>query len=245
MTDYRNIRDACEAVIKSQQDGYSLLSGERVAAFDWFRRAMSPTVVLELLNEIERLRAQLVGAEFANAAAAAILVEHSEINGHVEVVEQCIDYLDHEITDNGDPTGKLRDLSESLRVVIDQLDRQRRSRNWYEAAYVAGKQKLIESALRKQTEKLATVTVERDYLTVELGRLRKERDSLAAEIERWRHGVQVEGDYVCPLSLELSAVTAALNEACDRWEGWMRQALSGDVDEEELVRIAELRRRAK
>lgn len=99
--------------------------------------------------EIADLRARLAGAEAASIAVREPLVDHAELTGHIEIVEQCRDYLDHEATDGGDPSGKLRDFVESLRIVVDQLDRQRRSRNWYEVAYTAGKQKLIESAVDK------------------------------------------------------------------------------------------------
>jgi predicted GTPase len=102
----------------------------------------------EQQGEIENLAARLHGAESANRAMGAEIVEHVELNGHVDVVEQLHDYLLNEST--SDPTGKLQDFCESLRIVIDQLDRQRRQRNWYEVAHTAGKQKLIESALEKQ-----------------------------------------------------------------------------------------------
>jgi hypothetical protein len=106
------------------------------------------------------LRARLHGAESANAAIP--LVDHVELNGHIELVEQCHDYLAHEASDPGDPSGKLQDFVESLRIVIDQFDKQRRSHNWYEVAYSAGKQKLIESALAKQAAQLAAVSAARD-----------------------------------------------------------------------------------
>lgn len=96
--------------------------------------------------EVARLRAE---ADASRAAIGKECVEHSELNGHIDIAEQCRDWLDHLATDEGDPTGKLQDFSQSLRVVIDQLDRQRRRANWYEAAYDAGKAKLIESAVDK------------------------------------------------------------------------------------------------
>jgi hypothetical protein len=97
----------------------------------------------------EALEARLAGAEAANAATTASLVEHAELGGHIDIAEQCRDYVAHEAMDHGDPSGKLRDFTESLRIVIDQLELQRRSRNWYEAAYEAGKQKLVERAVSK------------------------------------------------------------------------------------------------
>lgn len=90
-------------------------------------------------------------------AIAAECVEHVELNGHLDLAEQCHDWLAHEIVDEGDPSGRLGEFVESLRIVIDQCDRQRRRANWYEAAYTAGKQKLIESAV-------ARVEKERDEL---------------------------------------------------------------------------------
>ncbi len=48
--------------------------------------------------------------------------------------------------------------------------------------------------------------------------------AMTRELERWRHGVTIEGDFVCPDSLELtetkqqlSAMTDARDEACYRW----------------------------
>lgn len=96
-------------------------------------------------------RYDVLHAQFAAAQAelAKECVEHSELNGHIDIVEQCRDYLVHAMTDGGDPSGKLQDFVESLRIVIDQCDRQRRRANWYEAAHTAGKEKLIEQAVEK------------------------------------------------------------------------------------------------
>jgi hypothetical protein len=41
-----------------------------------------------------------------------------------------------------------------------------------------------------------------------IDRLTTERDALKAELERWRHGNTIEGDFVCPDSLALTEVTA-------------------------------------
>lgn len=129
--------------------------------------AAARTLVPQILAAYEQacaerneLASQLVGAEAANAETTETLVEHSELNGHIEVAEQCRDYLAHEIADNGDPGGGLQDFVDSLRIVIDQLDRQRRSRNWYEVAYQAGKQKLIEYAVAKETTSLRALLAE-------------------------------------------------------------------------------------
>lgn len=45
----------------------------------------------------------------------------AELNGHIELVEQCADYLDHETMDNGDPSGKLHDFICSIRAVVSAL----------------------------------------------------------------------------------------------------------------------------
>lgn len=63
--------------------------------------------------------------------------------------------------------------------------------------------------------------------------------SLAAavrEADRLRHGVPVEGDYVCPSDLERDTLRAALTEALDGWEEADSCATGGKYD----VRIAEL-----
>jgi hypothetical protein len=167
--------------------------------------------VLALLDENERLRrdrdsyansdferqlcdvrGQLAGAEAANAATTGTLVEHSTLNGHIDIAEQCRDYLVHEATD--DPSGKLQDFVESLRMVIDQLDRQRRSRNWYEVAYSAGKQKLIEYALSKvccagephtfDQEAIAAAEGKTDRLIEQLAAMTAARDEAIRLLER-------------------------------------------------------------
>jgi hypothetical protein len=43
--------------------------------------------------------------------------------------------------------------------------------------------------------------------------LQAERDALRRELERWRHGRTIEGDYVCPTELERDALRAKLAEA--------------------------------
>lgn len=56
----------------------------------------------------------------------------------------------------------------------------------------------------------------------ELMRLRAENERLlrrietqSREIERWRHGAPIEGDFVCPHELELTAAKSTL-ESCNR-----------------------------
>lgn len=51
----------------------------------------------------DELLAKLNGAEAANAAASAEIVEHTELNGHMEIAEQCRDYLVHEATNHACP----------------------------------------------------------------------------------------------------------------------------------------------
>lgn len=106
-----------------------------------------------VIVEREALKAQLHAAESANRALSETLVEHSELNGHIDMVERCRDWIAAEATE-GDESGKLHDFVASLRIVVDQLDKQRRSRNWYEVAYTAGKQKLIEHAVDKAVERI-------------------------------------------------------------------------------------------
>lgn len=77
-----------------------------------------------------------------------------------------------------------------------------------------------------------------------------ERDALGRELERWRHGATIEGDFVCPDSLALAAMTSARDEACAIAADWMRSAnIEGNEELAELqaaaTRIAELRKVGK
>lgn len=132
--------------------------------------------------EIDELRSRLAGAEAANEETSEALVEHSELNGHVDTVEQCRDFLAHEMVDNGDHGGKLQDFVESLRIVIDQLDKQRRSRNWYKVAYSAGKQKLIESAVDKRLAVARAAAREYVAHVYDLGAMADDNDPRAMAI---------------------------------------------------------------
>lgn len=99
----------------------------------------------------------------ARSAIGAGCVEHVELNGHIDIAEQARDWIAHE-ANSGGPSERLGEFVESLRVVIDQCDRQRRRANWYEAAHEAGKAKLIESAVAKALSRAraaAQVYVER------------------------------------------------------------------------------------
>jgi hypothetical protein len=146
--------------------------------------------LVRVAGERDELEARLVGAEAANAAVTETLVEHSELNGHIDIAEQCRDYLALLDAREFDTSGKLQDFVDSLRIVIDQLDRQRHSRNWYEVAYTAGKQKLIDHALGKICCAGEPHTCDQEAIAAAEGRA----DRL---IER------------------LAAVTAARDEACD------------------------------
>lgn len=97
-----------------------------------------------LVIELAECNAQL---DATRTAIGAECVEHAELSGHIDLAEQCRDWLCHEMAN--DPSGKQGDFVTALRIVIDQLDRQRRRANWYETAYTAGKQKLIESAVER------------------------------------------------------------------------------------------------
>lgn len=61
---------------------------------------------------------------------------------------------------------------------------------------------------------------------------------LRAEVERWRHGVQIDGDYVCPDSLALTEARAEVERLQFRYEWAVRTArmvLSAfDVDEGDI-----------
>lgn len=125
----------------------------------------------------DELLARLKGAEAANAAATEQLVEHSELNGHIERVEECRDYLVHEITDNGDSSGRLQDFVESLHIVVDQLDLQRRQRNWYEVAHTISRQKQIKLAVDRALERARIAAKSYTALVDDLGALADDSDS--------------------------------------------------------------------
>lgn len=129
------------------------------------------------------------------------LVEHSELSGHIDIAEQCRDWLLSECVEGADPSGKLHDFVESLRIVIDQLDRQRRSRNWYEAAYTAGKQKLIEHATEK--------------LRAELDRM---RPIYEASLElRHVESTDVPGESIAELEANVPAAQRRSQLALTKW----------------------------
>jgi hypothetical protein len=55
-------------------------------------------------------------------------------------------------------------------------------------------------------------------------RLRAQVASLERELERWRHGVTIEGDHVCPDSLALNDARSALCDALS----WISNVWSND-----------------
>jgi hypothetical protein len=105
-----------------------------------------------LIIELAERNAQL---DAMRNAAGAECVEHVELNGYIDLAEQCRDYLNHQTMDEGDPSGRLQEFVGALRIVIDQCDRQRRRANWYEGAYTAGKQKLMEVSANDEAERIA------------------------------------------------------------------------------------------
>lgn len=115
----------------------------------------------------EELQIRLAAAEAANKAIEVL--DRAEINGHIDIAEQCRDYLNHETMDSGDPSGKLQDFANSLRVVVDELDRSHRRRNWYEVAYEAGKEKLIESRIAKALEPIRHAAIAYAHQVNQLG----------------------------------------------------------------------------
>ena len=50
---------------------------------------------------------------------------------------------------------------------------------------------------------------------IEIARLRARVAELERELERWRHGQQVEGDYVCPDSLALTELRRMVRETLE------------------------------
>ena len=160
-------------------------------------------------DENDGLRARLAAAEAANASIQ--IVDHVELNGHIDIVEQCRDWVVR--LDADEPSGKLRDFAASLRIVIDQLDRQRRQRNWYEVAYTAGKQKLIEAAVDKAMTGARDAARRFVALVDDLGAFADDGDprvmALAAPIG------EAQADLWSALGLDCDAEVARLREDID------------------------------
>lgn len=108
--------------------------------------------------ECERLRERLVEREAQLDAHRGKLdsdcVEHVELNGHLDIAEQALDWMAHEIRDDAFDT-KVQDFRASLRIVIDQCVKQRLRGNWYIASYDAGRAKLVEHWQAKTAEAIA------------------------------------------------------------------------------------------
>ena len=73
----------------------------------------------------------------------------------------------------------------------------------------------------------------------ERDRLRKNLESAERELERWRHGVPIEGDYVCPNALQADVLTAE-NTALRERKNWSFEAAHHDKhhDREEALKTA-------
>lgn len=79
-------------------------------------------------------------------------------------------------------------------------------------------------------------------LIEEVERLRRVRAATQRELERWKHGQQIEGDYVCPDSLEADRLRTLLVEACDSWEAWISfQAWPRVSMNEQRERLSQIR----
>lgn len=63
---------------------------------------------------------------------------------------------DKHTTNSGNSSGRLEDFVESLSIIIDQFDRIRRQRNWYEVAHTSSRQKQIELAVNRALERART-----------------------------------------------------------------------------------------
>jgi hypothetical protein len=95
----------------------------------------------------------------------------------------------------------------------------------------------IEARMRETLAAVdATVAAGRE----EAATLRARLATVERELERWRHGVTVEGDFVCPDSLRMTALEAALRQLTDdlKQDAWWtdhpftvraRAALAGDA----------------
>lgn len=74
-------------------------------------------------------------------------------------------------------------------------------------------------------DRYAALLAERDAALARAEQAERERDAAEREAERWRHGVPVEGDYVCPNDLRAYHAEHALRRAEARaavvvWGQW-------------------------
>lgn len=193
----KTIRERCERVRSGSADSAGFaeyVSGSGKDAFD-----LAAVDGPRLLDEVARLQAE---ASASRAALGAGCVEHAELSGHIDM---------------------LHDFVASLRVVISQVDRQRRRANWYEAAYDAGKAKLIEHAT-------ANIAAERDALRAEVERVDALRCEALTELAAKRAEVERTRP-VCELA----------RRWCKRPESVLRQGSEVLANDAELWR--ELRAR--
>jgi hypothetical protein len=63
---------------------------------------------------------------------------------------------------------------------------------------------------QEELEHYRKALAERD---IEIVQLRNHLRAALAELERWRHGLTIEGDYVCPRDLECNSLRAQLRIA--------------------------------
>lgn len=155
----RSVVDARDPVADALLDYRNPPSTERADRIAQLTRELEQAVshkvalnemVGEVTRERDEARAQLDAMRIPISGAC---VGHSELNGYIDTAEQCRDWLTSESANEN--SGKMEDFAEALDVVVDQVEKQRRRANWYEAAYEAGKTKLIEAALAKQAEAIA------------------------------------------------------------------------------------------
>lgn len=73
-------------------------------------------------------------------------------------------------------------------------------------------EKIKSDLLQLSADQLMANHVELVSLRSECDRLRAENAAQSRELERWRHGVTVEGDFVCPDSLALDITRTRIFE---------------------------------
>ncbi len=116
-------------------------------------------------------------------------IDIAQLNGHIEIVEQCRDYLSHRAMDEGDPTGKLFDFVQSMHVVLDALEQARKERDALRrpsnAAFREAMFELEQSRARHKMcqDSLASACAERDALRQQLEAVTRERDNAREEAE--------------------------------------------------------------
>lgn len=124
-----------------------------------------------LIIELAEVRARLAEREAQLNATRKPLdidcTDHVELNGHIEIAEQALDWMAVEMRGDAFDT-KVQDFRKSLRIVIDQCEKQRRRANWYICAYDAGRAKLVEHWQAETAETIARwLEVRADVLEAE------------------------------------------------------------------------------